>query len=245
MATNPEPQPTGDRSSILVVDDDRMLVEVVSRYLARSGHRPRGALNGREALGRAAEDPPALVILDLGLPDIDGLEVMRQLRDRHGVPVIVLSAKGREDERVLGLRLGADDYVPKPFHPEELMARVDGILRRTGSWAERDRGLRFGDLHIDPRVRRVSVAGTDVALARREYELLLFLARHPGRAFTREQLLETVWQYSFYGDTSTVTVHVRRLRAKLGENTAAGRLIKTVRGVGYRFQEVPVSPGEG
>ncbi len=218
-----------------MVDDDQALRDVVSRYLARAGHRPRVAASGREGLGAAESDPPAIAIVDLVLPDMDGLEVMRHLRDRHRVPVILLTAKGREEERILGLRLGADDYVSKPFHPDELVARVDGILRRTGPAPSADHALEFGELRIDPAARRVTLAGAEVKLARREYELLLFLARHPRQVFTREQLLDIVWQYSFYGDTTTVTVHVRRLRAKLGDK-GAGRLVETVRGIGYRFE---------
>jgi len=161
---------------------------------------------------------------------------MRHLRDRHGVPVILLTARGRESERILGLRLGADDYVPKPFNPHELVARVEGILRRTGPAPQRQDLIEFEELRIDPQARRVSVRGEDVRLTMREYELLVFLARHPGQVYTREQLLDIVWQYSFYGDTSTVTVHIQRVRAKLGDNTGAALLIETVRGIGYRFR---------
>ncbi len=233
-----DPHATTPRSEpILVVDDDHTLLDVVSRYLTHAGLRARVAASGEAALDAAAEQPPALVILDLGLPDMDGLAVMHHIRDRHGVPVIVLTARGQESERILGLRLGADDYVAKPFNPHELVARVEGILRRTGPAQERQHEpLDFGELRIDPQTRRVSVRGQEVRLTTREYELLVFLARHPGQVFSREQLLDIVWQYSFYGGTTTVTVHIRRVRAKLGDTTGAARLIETVRGVGYRFQ---------
>ena len=227
---------THPNEPILVVDDDRALLDVVSRYLVRAGLITRVAATGEAALDAAAEHPPALVILDLALPDMDGLDVMRHLRDRHGVPVILLTARGRESERILGLRLGADDYLAKPFNPHELVARVEGILRRTGPAPERQEVLDFGELRIDPQARQVRVGGEDVRLTMREYELLVFLARHPGQVYTREQLLDIVWQYSFYGDTSTVTVHIRRVRAKLGDNTGAALLIETVRGIGYRFR---------
>jgi DNA-binding response OmpR family regulator len=164
------------------------------------------------------------------LPGLDGLEVMRRVRDRAGA-IILLTAKGDEQDRVIGLRLGADDYVVKPFSPAELVARVDAVLRRVDTVPERSPALRFGALEIDPGARCARIDGEEVGLTVREFDLLLFLARHPGQAFTREQLMDHVWQYAFYTDTSTVTVHVRRLRAKLGSD----RWIETVWGVGYRF----------
>ena len=149
--------------------------------------------------------------------------------------MILLTAKGDESDRVIGLRLGADDYVVKPFSPAELVARVDAVLRRVNTVAEHAPALTFGELEIDPSSRRVTRAGEDMALTAREFDLLHFLARHPGRAFTREELMDHVWQYSFYTDTSTVTVHIRRLRAKLEADPEAPRWIETVWGVGYRF----------
>ena len=168
------------------------------------------------------------------LPGIDGLEVMRRVRDRAGA-IILLTAKGEENDRIVGLRLGADDYVVKPFSPGELVARVDAVLRRVDTVTEDEPPLRFGDLCIEPSAHRVTVGGDEIALTMREYELLLFLARHPGRAFTRNELMDLVWQYAFYTDTSTVTVHIRRLRAKIESDPAAPRWIETVWGVGYRF----------
>jgi DNA-binding response OmpR family regulator len=222
------------RGSILVVDDEPTIGEVVSAYLQRAGYETRVAIDGPSALEAVAERSPDLVVLDLMLPGIDGLEVMRRVRDRTGA-VILLTAKGDESDRVIGLRLGADDYVVKPFSPAELVARVDAVLRRINTVGEHAPALTFGELEIDPASRRVIHAGEDMALTAREFDLLHFLARHPGRAFTREELMDHVWQYSFYTDTSTVTVHIRRLRAKLEADPEAPRWIETVWGVGYRF----------
>jgi DNA-binding response OmpR family regulator len=171
------------------------------------------------------------------LPDIDGLEVMRRLRlqERRRTAIILLTARSEESDRIVGLSLGADDYVVKPFSPAELVARVDAVLRRLEPIPDHEPPLRFDGLQIDAAAHQVRRDGQEVELTQREYELLLFLARHPGRAFTRDQLMERVWQYSFYIDTSTVTVHIRRLRAKLELDPARPRYIQTVWGVGYRF----------
>src|SRR4051795_9879535 len=221
------------RGSVLVVDDEPTIGEVVSAYLRRAGYDTRVAADGPSALAAVAERPPDLIVLDLMLPGVDGLEVMRRVRERSAV--ILLTAKGDESDRVIGLRLGADDYVVKPFSPAELVARVDAVLRRVDTVAEREPPLRFGTLAIDPASRQVHRDGTLVALTAREFDLLLFLARHAGRAFTREDLMDHVWQYAFYTDTSTVTVHIRRLRAKLETDPENPRWIETVWGVGYRF----------
>ena len=173
------------------------------------------------------------------LPGIDGLEVMRRLREIAGprVAIILLTAKGEESDRIDGLRLGADDYVVKPFSPAELVARVDAVLRRNEPGDDDPEPvLRVGEIEIDPGGRRVLVAGEEVALTQREFDLLLFLARHPGQVFTRDQLMEQVWRFSFYSDTSTVTVHIRRLRAKVEREPARPRHIETVWGVGYRLR---------
>ena len=226
------------RGSVLVVDDEPTIAEVVSRYLERAGYETHSAADGNEAIDAAATHRPDLVVLDLMLPGIDGLEVMRRLRehDRGRTPVILLTAKGEESDRVIGLRLGADDYVVKPFSPAELVARVDAVLRRVDSAPEHEAPIEFDDMTIDPAARRVVVRGEEVQLTQREFYVLLFLARHPGQVFSRNQLMDAVWQYSFYSDTSTVTVHIRRLRAKIEADPAAPRHIQTVWGVGYRFQ---------
>jgi two-component system response regulator ResD len=225
------------RGTVLVVDDEPTIAEVVSRYLERAGYRTRIASDGPQALERVAERRPDLVVLDLMLPGIDGLEVMRRLRqpERDRIAFILLTAKGEESDRVIGLRLGADDYVVKPFSPVELVARVDAVLRRVDtSQADQD-PIQCNDLTIDPVSRRVLVDGEGVQLTQREFDVLLFLARHPGQVFSRNQLMDAVWQYSFYTDTSTVTVHVRRLRAKIELDPTQPRHIETVWGVGYRF----------
>jgi two-component system, OmpR family, response regulator ResD len=227
-----------ERGAVLVVDDEPTIAEVVARYLERAGYRTRVAGDGLSALEAAASQRPDLVVLDLMLPGLDGLEVMRRLREQDGdrVAVILLTAKGEEADRVIGLRRGADDYVVKPFSPAELVARVDAVLRRTDSGAGRSAPMELSDMTIDPGARQVFVRGHEVQLTQREFDVLLFLARHPGRAFSRNQLMDAIWQYSFYTDTSTVTVHIRRLRAKIEADPARPRHIQTVWGVGYRFQ---------
>jgi two-component system, OmpR family, response regulator ResD len=222
------------RGSVLVVDDEPTIGEVVSAYLERAGYETRVAADGLAALDAVAERRPDLIVLDLMLPGLDGLEVMRRVRD-HSTAIILLTAKGEESDRVIGLRLGADDYVVKPFSPAELVARVDAVLRRVDTVPDRAPALRFGSLEVDPGARQVRRDGEPVALTAREFDLLLFLARHPGQAFTREQLMDHVWRYAFYTDTSTVTVHIRRLRAKLEADPEEPRWIETVWGVGYRF----------
>jgi DNA-binding response OmpR family regulator len=226
------------RGSVLVVDDEPTIAEVVARYLDRAGYHTRVAADGVEALEAAARQRPDLVVLDLMLPRIDGLEVMRRLReqDRERIAVILLTAKGEESDRVIGLRLGAHDYVVKPFSPAELVARVDAVLRRVDTSPNQEAPVELEDLTIDPAARRVIVRGDEAQLTQREFDLLLFLARHPGQVFSRNQLMDAVWQYSFYTDTSTVTVHIRRLRAKIESDPEQPRRIQTVWGVGYRFQ---------
>jgi two-component system response regulator ResD len=226
------------RGSVLVVDDEPTIAEVVSRYLERAGYRTRVAADGVQAIEAAAHQRPDLVVLDLMLPKLDGLEVMRRLREqnRDRIAVILLTAKGEEADRVIGLRLGADDYVVKPFSPAELVARVDAVLRRVDTAPSQEPAIEVGELRIDPAARRVFVSGEEAQLTQREFDVLLFLARHPGQVFSRNQLMDAVWQYSFYTDTSTVTVHIRRLRAKIEPDPAQPRHIQTVWGVGYRFQ---------
>ncbi|HEY2258305.1 MAG TPA: response regulator transcription factor [Solirubrobacteraceae bacterium] len=225
------------RGSVLVVDDEPTIAEVVARYLERAGYRTRIAGDGAQALDLVAERRPDLVVLDLMLPGIDGLEVMRRLReqDHERIALILLTAKGEESDRVIGLRLGADDYVVKPFSPAELVARVDAVLRRVETSPAHEAPLELSEMTIDPASRRVMVRGEEAALTQREYDLLLFLARHPGQVFSRNQLMDAIWQYSFYTDTSTVTVHIRRLRSKIENDPARPDHIETVWGVGYRF----------
>jgi len=224
--------------TVLVVDDEPTISEVVARYLERAGYRTATAGDGLEALRLAAECDPDLIVLDLMLPQLDGLEVLRRLQDDGAgrTPVILLTAKGEQDDKLAGLRRGADDYVVKPFSPSELVARVDAVLRRVQPPRAEAPPLRFDGLEIDPRARRVSRDGEEVALSQREFDLLGFLAAHPGQAFSRDRLMDRVWDASPLADTGTVTVHVRRLRAKIEPNPERPRFIQTVWGVGYRFQ---------
>jgi DNA-binding response OmpR family regulator len=227
------------RSRVLVVDDDATVAEVVTRYLEREGFDVEAVADGRTALDRATALPPDLMVLDLMLPGMDGLEVFRTLRSVAPIPVIMLTARGDEDDRVIGLELGADDYVAKPFSPRELIARVKSVLRRaSGPLAATGPGtpaiLSAGNLTIDVPAREARVGERPVPLTVREFELLVFLVLHPHHVFRREELLERVWGYTF-GDTSTVTVHVRRLREKIEPDPANPTRIQTVWGVGYKF----------
>ena len=230
---------TEGMQSILVVDDDPTVAEVVTGYLERAGFSVDRAADGPQALELAAGRPPALVVLDLMLPGMDGLEVCRRLRAEAPVPVIMLTARGDEDDRILGLEIGADDYVTKPFSPRELVLRVESVLRRTRADQGRPAGpeLRLAGIVLDPVARRVTRDGRPLSLTLREFDLLAHLMRHPGRAIAREQLMHDVWGWEF-GDLSTVTVHVRRLRGKIETDPARPLLIQTVWGVGYRF-DVP------
>ncbi|MGW0627113.1 response regulator transcription factor [Streptomyces sp. NPDC002758] len=221
---------------VLVVDDDPTVAEVVTGYLDRAGYVVDRAEDGPAALARAAAHWPDLVVLDLMLPGMDGLEVCRRMRGRGPVPVIMLTARGDEDDRILGLEVGADDYVTKPFSPRELVLRVESVLRRTRPRA--DTGpLAASGLTVDPAARRALKNGDELALTIREFDLLVFFLRHPGRVFSRQDLMKEVWGWDF-GDLSTVTVHVRRLRGKVENDPARPRLIQTVWGVGYRFEPV-------
>ncbi len=222
---------------ILVVDDEPMVTEVVERYLGREGFQVAIARDGESALEQAEKLAPDLIVLDLMLPRIDGLEVCRSLRAQSAVPIIMLTAKGEDADKVLGLGLGADDYVTKPFSPSELVARVRAVLRRSSRSVAPAEGatLSFGELHINPRSRTVFVGEEPVELTAKEFDLLFFLASSPGQVFTREQLLNQVWDYEYFGEASTVTVHVRRLRMKVERDPEHPRHIKTVWGVGYKF----------
>ena len=228
----------GSKGTVLVVDDEPTIVEIVGRYIERAGFEAYEAGDGPEALRLADLHRPDLVVLDLMLPGIDGIEVMRQLHQRPGprIAVIMLTARGEESDRLVGLRDGADDYVVKPFSPAELVARVEAVLRRVSPPAEEEPPIERGPLRVEPATRRVFLDGEELSLTQREFDLLAYLAARPGRVFYRDQLMEAVWGESFFTDTSTVTVHVRRLRAKLGDDVAEPRFVETVWGVGYRFK---------
>jgi len=224
---------------ILVVDDEQIVTEVVERYLRREGYDVKVAHDGVQALETAGEWNPNLVVLDLMLPEIDGLDVCLQLRKNSSVPIIMLTAKGEETDRIVGLELGADDYIVKPFSPREVVARVKSVLRRTADSGaqETDGLLHFDGLDIDAKSREITVSGRHVSLTSREFDLLYFLASHPGQVFTREQLMNQVWDYSYNAEYGTITVHIRRLRAKIEADPLKPRFIKTLWGVGYKFED--------
>ena len=233
--------PTNPTSRVVVVDDDETVSDVVRRYLEREGYEVETATDGTAALRQALAHPPDLMVLDLMLPGMDGIEVCRRLRQSHQVPVIMLTAKGDVDDRITGLEVGADDYVTKPFSPRELTARVGAVLRRVAAAASEEQQpslLEAGAIRVDTSSRRCWVGGAPVQLTAKELDLLAFLLRSPGRAWRREELLEHVWGWT-YGDTSTVTVHIRRLREKVEEDPASPRHLQTVWGVGYRFEMQP------
>jgi DNA-binding response OmpR family regulator len=223
---------------VLVVEDDPTVAEVVTRYLERDGWAVDTLSDGRDALEHAGRVAPDVVVLDLMLPGLDGLEVCRRLRDRAPIPVIMLTARGDEEDLVAGLDLGADDYMTKPFSPRELTARVRALLRRsrTPLTPAPPRVLEFDGLTVDLAAREVRVEGELASLTVKEFDLLAYLAERPRRAFRRDELLERVWGYS-YGDASTVTVHVRRLREKIEQDPSSPTRITTVWGVGYRFDD--------
>jgi DNA-binding response OmpR family regulator len=220
---------------VLVVDDDETVRDVVRRYLEVAGFTVDMAGNGAEGLAKFAAHEPDLVVLDVMMPGINGLEVCKRLRQVSQVPIVMLTALGEAEDRIAGLELGADDYVTKPFSPRELMLRVDSVLRRVHRVDERPGGaarLRAGRIELDEAGRRAYRDGAVLNLTVREFDLLAYLLAHPGTAFSREQLMHDVWGWTF-GDTSTVTVHVRRLREKIEDDPAAPTLIRTVWGVGY------------
>jgi DNA-binding response OmpR family regulator len=224
---------------VLVVDDEPMVREVLARYLEKEGFAVDTSEDGEAALDAFSRGEPDLVLLDIMLPRVGGLEVLRRMRAQNPAPVIMLTAKGEETDRVLGLELGADDYVTKPFSPREVVARVRAVLRRThdrSGGTATEAVLRFGDLVIDGNRREVSVRGETAKLTRKEFDLLLLLASRSGVTFTRSQLLEAVWDFAWDGDTATVTVHVRRLREKIEPVPSEPRHLITVWGVGYRFE---------
>jgi two-component system, OmpR family, response regulator ResD len=225
--------------TILVVDDEPTIVEVVELYLRREGFAVQTAADGQAALAAVERQRPDLVVLDLMLPGMGGLEVAQRLRGAGRLPIIMLTARGEETDRVVGLELGADDYVVKPFSPRELVARVKAVLRRAQPEPEATSPasiLNHGGLRLDTAARSAMLHGSPLNLTAREFDLLAFLMRHPGQVFTREQLLDNVWGFTFASDMSTVTVHIRRLREKIERDPANPALLTTVWGVGYRLE---------
>ena len=228
---------TTNERRVLVVEDELMVAEVVERYLRRDGYLVRVVHDGHSALSESERFAPDLIVLDVMLPGIDGIEVCRRLRERSAMPVIMLTARGEEVDKLVGLGIGADDYVTKPFSPRELVARVAAVLRRSDvrSGVDGD-AIRVDDLRINGRTRTVEDGRGAIQLTAREFDLLFHLARHPGQVFTRDQLMNAVWDYAYAGDTNTVTVHMRRLRSKVERDPSRPRHLKTVWGVGYKFE---------
>jgi len=227
-----------NENQIVVVEDEPSVGEVVSLYLRRAGYAVSVIRDGKSALEALERQVPMLVILDLMLPGADGWEIIRRLREHSDVPVILLTARKEETDRIAGLEMGADDYVVKPFSPQELVSRVRAVLRRARPDGQEAAGhpVDLGDLRIDPRTRLVAVGGDERSLTAREFDLLWLLARHPRQVFTRDQLLERIWGLAEYIDPGTVTVHIRRLREKIEDDPANPRHLLTVWGVGYKLE---------
>ncbi len=226
------------KEKILIVDDEKTLVKALKFNLEKEGFRVREAYDGEEALQKVFEDPPDLIILDLMLPELDGLEVCRRIRRKLDLPIIMLTARGEDIDKVLGLELGADDYLTKPFNPRELVARIKAILRRS---VPREEGfqqyIQLGDLQLDLLQHRARLRQKNIDLTSKEFTLLSFLASNAGRVYSREQLLEQVWGRDYGGDIRTVDVHIRHLREKLEKDPGNPDLIITVWGTGYKFRE--------
>ncbi len=225
-------------TKIVIVEDEPSISEVVSLYLRRAGYEVSSFSDGLSALNELTDRLPDLIILDVMLPGMDGFTLTRKLRDQSDVPIILLTSRREESDRIAGLELGADDYVVKPFSPQELVSRVRAVLRRAGSTAENtDEGaLVFNDLFINPQTRDVAINGQAITLTAKEFDLLFFMAQHPRQVFTRDQLLENIWGFSHYIDPGTVTVHIRRLREKIEKDPTSPETIVTVWGIGYKFE---------
>lgn len=227
-----------NNASILVVEDEPSIREVVTLYLERAGYLVNCVSDGSAALAFLVNNIPDLVVLDLMLPGVDGFEITRYLRQQGDTPIIMLTARRAETDRIAGLEMGADDYVVKPFSPQELVSRVRAVLRRTRGQSQQGAGkaLEFDDLRINPATRLVEVNDREIQLTAKEFDLLLFMARHKRQVFNRDQLLDHIWGLADYIDPSTVTVHVRRLREKVEADPSTPRHIITVWGVGYKFE---------
>jgi two-component system, OmpR family, alkaline phosphatase synthesis response regulator PhoP len=230
-------------TTILVADDEKNILELCRLYLVKEGFTVETAIDGQEVLDKVRRSRPDLVVLDIMMPRIDGLEVCRRLRKDTSIPIIMLTARGDDVDKVVGLELGADDYVTKPFNPRELVARVKAVLRRATSRVEVDTTVDVGDVSIDPGRREVTISGKPVQMRAKEFDLLLALAQENGRVLSREQLLSRVWGYEYFGDSRTVDVHVTWVRDKLEGSCAQ---VQTVRGVGYKLvaMDTPNQPGQ-
>jgi len=227
-----------NRTKILIVEDEPSIAEVVGLYIRRAGYHVQVANDGQEALDLLNKEFPDLVILDLMLPKVDGLTITRWLRDQSDIPIIMLTSRREEADRIAGLEMGADDYVVKPFSPQELVSRVRAVLRRTHSSSEAisEKPISFKSLSINPQTRLVSANDSQISLTAKEFDMLWLFAQHPRQVFTRDQLLERIWGISEYIDPSTVTVHIRRLREKIELNPSEPKHIITIWGIGYKFE---------
>lgn len=237
MSTQPD-----NHIAILVVDDDENLRRLVAAYLENEGYEVEQAADADAALASVEKREPALILLDLMLPGLSGLEVARRIRARRQIPILMLTARGSEDDMLQGFAAGADDYLVKPFSPKVLVARVRAILRRSGlgPQEEEEKALSVGGISIDRKTREVRIEGREIELTTTEFDLLRVLAEHPGWVYSREELLEAVWGYKYLGDSRLVDVHIANLRKKIGDDPADPQFVRTVRGVGYKLQ----SPGD-
>ncbi len=226
------------KKKILIVDDEKTLVKTLTYNLEKDGYQVISAYDGEEALNKVESDNPDLIILDLMLPGVDGFEVCRRVRKNMDLPIIMLTAKGDDIDKILGLELGADDYLTKPFNPRELLARVKAILRRSEPQGSSLKNiLKIQDLQVDLYQHKVRVKGEEIDLTSKEFALLNLMASNPGRVYSREQLLEQIWGYNYYGDARTVDVHIRHLREKIESDPSNPRYVLTVWGTGYKFRE--------
>lgn len=228
-------------TTILVIDDEPNIIELAKLYLEQDGYRVEGVGRGSDALAKLSTSKPSLIVLDLMLPDIDGFDVCREIRKKSDVPILMLTARKEDVDKIVGLELGADDYLTKPFNPRELIARVKAILRRYQAGVRPGQIIAVGNLQIDPARREVTLEGQPLRLRTKEFDLLTTLARNLGIVLTREQLLEAVWGTDYYGETRTVDIHINHLRDKLAGSSA---LIETVRGVGYKLVSRSPAPNK-
>ena len=225
-----------EKTRVLIVDDDPNINQLIKLYLEKEGYETETAERGDDALNLFKKNPPQIVLLDLMLPGMDGWQVCREIRKISTIPIIMLTAKGETFDKVLGLELGADDYMTKPFDPKELIARIKAVMRRTQTAVAPERELAFPNLVINMSTYLVTYNGKDIEMPPKEIELLYFLAAHPNKVFTRDQLLEQVWGFDYFGDSRTVDVHIKRIREKLPGSEEYGWQIKTVWSVGYKFE---------
>lgn len=225
---------------ILVADDEPQIRQLLALYFGKEGFAVEEASDGAETIVKVQQLKPSLILLDIMMPVMDGLEVCRQVRQTSSIPIILLTARAEDEDRIMGLEIGADDYITKPFNPREVVARVKAVLRRSPDmvFSQHDT-LRFDDLEINMGEYKTVAFGREIMLTAKEMEVLWYLASHPGRVFSREQLLESIWGYTYYGDTRTVDTHIKRIRQKLGAKDTTPWDIKTVWGVGYKFEVKP------